>query len=211
MTSAREYYRNHYVDQERRAVGPEEEATFELRMRAAQRAIGPVARQILDFGCGTGAAASVLAAAGHKVVGVDVSDTGLRVARRNARSATFVSIETESCLPFSDRAFDVCLCTEVLEHLVDVTGFIAEIHRVLDSNGLFIITVPFHGWVKNVLVVTLNFERHFDPTWGHIRFFSKRSLFQSLENGGFDIEQFQGIGRFWPVWKSMFVLARRCG
>lgn len=164
---------------------------------------------MLDFGCGSGAASRVLAAAGHAVVGVDVSESGIALAHQRVPQATFTLIESETRVPFPDASFDVCFCTEVIEHLLDVQGFIREVHRLVVPGGLFLITTPYHGWVKNLVIMTLRFEKHFDPTWGHIRFFTRRSLTRCLEDGGFEVEQFRGIGRCWPVWKSMFVAARR--
>jgi 2-polyprenyl-3-methyl-5-hydroxy-6-metoxy-1,4-benzoquinol methylase len=112
-------------------------------------------------------------------------------------------------MPFLDEAFDACLATEVVEHILDVQAFIREIHRMIARDGLFLLTTPYHGWLKNVIIITRNFHRHFDPTGDHIRFFSKSSLTCCLTAGGFRVETVRGIGRVWPVWKSMFVVARR--
>lgn len=209
MSNAQDFYARHYQDQEQGAAGPESEATFHLRVRAALQAIGRSPRRVLDFGCGTGAASSLIAEAGHHVVGVDVSESGLRLAERNVLGATFELIHSESELPFPDGSFDVCFATEVIEHLLDVRGFIREVPRILAHDGRFVITTPYHRWIKNLIIITRNFDRHFDPTWGHIRFFSRSSLNGCLADGGFRVEQFSGIGRRWPVWKSMFVVARK--
>ena len=208
MPSPRAFYRDQYAATEQGGRGPEDELTFPLRIGAALRAIGPAPKRVLDFGCGTGASSRVLAEAGHVVTGVDASESGIRVARRQVPEVTFHHLDSEADLPFSDHAFDACLCTEVIEHLLDVRGFVAEVHRVLTPGGLFVVTTPYHGWLKNLLVITLNFDRHFDPVGEHIRFFSRRSMTRCLTEGGFDVVQFGGIGRRWPVWKSMFVVAR---
>ena len=55
-------------------------------------------------------------------------------------------------------------------------------------------------------------DRHFDPLWdgGHIKFFTKRSITQLLEETGFKVIDIIGIGRWPPVLaKSMLVMARR--
>lgn len=209
MSSARAFYRDRYRHQTEGAPGPEAEATFALRVQAALAAIGPSPRRVLDFGCGTGAASKLLVEAGHSVIGVDVSESGIDLARRAAPDATFVPIESESSLPFPEAAFDVCFCTEVIEHLLDVRGFVHEVHRVLAPGGLFLITTPYHSWLKNLLIITFTFEKHFNVAGCHIRFFTRQSLTRCLAAGGFAVEQFRGIGRCWPVWKTMFVVARR--
>jgi SAM-dependent methyltransferase len=46
-------------------------------------------------------------------------------------------------LPFVDGAFDVVLCTEVLEHLVEPQRAIDEMHRVLKPGGQLLLTTRF--------------------------------------------------------------------
>src|SRR5262249_38662688 len=156
-----------------------------------------------------GGASRIIAQAGHTVTGVDISDSAVNVAQARVPEAQFRRIESEACLPFADSSFDVCFSSEVIEHLFDVQGFISEIHRVLNDDGLFLITTPYHGWIKNLLVITMNFEGHFAVDGGHIRFFTKRSMTDCLKAGGFAEVEFRGIGRTWPVWKSMFVVAKK--
>ena len=209
MSSIREYYRERYAERGGGDPGLESEPTFRRRVATALEAIGAAPRRVLDFGCNTGAASALLAAAGHRVVGVDISESAVALARQRVPSATFEQIDSESRLPFGDESFDVCFCSEVIEHLFDVTGFLREMNRVLRPEGCLLLTTPYHGWLKNLLLITFNFERHFHPTSGHIRFFTVRSLSECLEAAGFRVERVAGIGRRWPVWKSMFVVARK--
>ena len=208
--SFQNFYRDAYADLERGQVyDPATEPTFALRVEAALRVIGVSPKKILDFGCGAGDAAKCFVDHGHHVVGVDISASGIRVAKTKVPAANFELIDSETQLPFPDESFDICFCTEVIEHLFDVAGFIGEIHRLLAKDGLFLLTTPYHGWIKNLCIITFAFEKHFRPTSGHIRFFSKRSMSQSLQSGDFRVERIHGIGRYWPVWKSMFVIARK--
>jgi len=46
-------------------------------------------------------------------------------------------------LPFRDQSFDAVVCTEVLEYVLEVKSAIAEIARVLDSEGVAVVSVPF--------------------------------------------------------------------
>ena len=45
--------------------------------------------------------------------------------------------------PFADNVFDNVLCTQVLEHVVDLRGALSEIGRVIKPGGTVIVTVPF--------------------------------------------------------------------
>lgn len=46
-------------------------------------------------------------------------------------------------LPFEDNSADGIICTQVLEHVDNIEGFILEIRRVLRSGGNLILTAPF--------------------------------------------------------------------
>ena len=45
-------------------------------------------------------------------------------------------------MPYSDESFDVILCTDVLEHVIDLNLCVAKILSVLKKGGLLIIRVP---------------------------------------------------------------------
>jgi hypothetical protein len=59
---------------------------------------------------------------------------------------------------------------EVLEHVADVVGLLAEVRRVLRWGGTLLATTPWHG---RLVVAT---DAHFDPRADHLRFFSARTL-----------------------------------
>lgn len=205
MSSSR-YYRNAYAELDRGCgTEPSDEATFELRISTGLAAVRGSARQVLDFGCGDGSATRRFLESGHFAVGVDVSESAIRVAKRRVPGGTFHQIDDDCSLPFPNETFDVCLCTEVLEHILNVKVILQEIRRVLKPGGQLLVTVPYHGWLKNMILVTVAFERHFDPKGGHIRFFSMKSLRALIEAAGFRIVSAKGLGRFWPLHKSLFV------
>ncbi len=53
-------------------------------------------------------------------------------------------------LPFQDAEFDIVLLTEVLEHIPDPSNILKEIRRVLKSEGLLFITVPFFWGLHDI-------------------------------------------------------------
>ena len=73
-------------------------------------------------------------------------------------------------LPFAEDAFDVVWAGEVLEHVADVVGLLAEVRRVLRWDGTLLVTTPWHGRVSSPT------DAHFDPRADHLRFFSARTL-----------------------------------
>jgi len=135
--------------------------------------------RVLDYGCGDGAFAADLLAAGCAVTTADVAEEALRRARRRAPAATAQRIAEAEPLPFAEDAFDVVWAGEVLEHVADVVGLLAELRRVLRWGGRLLVTTPWHG---RVVIAT---DAHFDPRADHLRFFSARTLRAVLTDAGF--------------------------
>jgi 2-polyprenyl-6-hydroxyphenyl methylase/3-demethylubiquinone-9 3-methyltransferase len=54
-------------------------------------------------------------------------------------------------------------------------------------------------------------DAHFTALWdyGHIKFWSQRTLTILLQEAGFRMVRFQGVGRVPFLWKSMIIVARR--
>jgi SAM-dependent methyltransferase len=138
----------------------------ETWIRPAINQLGELAgRRILDFGCGHGMAAVVLARRGAWVTAFDLSHGYLNEARQRARanqvSVTFVQADGER-LPFADASFDRVWGNAVLHHLdLDRTG--REIARVLRPGGVAVFCEP---WGENPL---LNWARRRLPYAGKER------------------------------------------
>jgi SAM-dependent methyltransferase len=138
--------------------------------------------RVLDLGTGDGAFLGEIEALGAEAVGADVAEAALERARRRAPRAELRRVEPDGPLPFADRAFDVVWCSETLEHVPATAAFLAEARRVLRPGGRFAVTVPFVPRLRAVLA----FERHFPPLGDHVRFYTRRSLADALDDAGFE-------------------------
>ncbi len=124
----------------------------ETWIRPAFQELGDLAgRDVLDYGCGHGIAAVVLARSGARVTAFDLSAGYLEEARRRAQAngvlIRFVQADGER-LPFADGTFDRIWGNAVLHHLnVTVAG--REIHRVLRPGGVAVFCEP---WGENPLL-----------------------------------------------------------
>jgi SAM-dependent methyltransferase len=103
--------------------------------------------RVLDYGCGHGMAAVVLARAGAHVTAFDLSGGYVEEARARARAngvqAEFVQANGEY-LPFADAAFDRVWGCAILHHL-DLPRAAAELRRVLRPGGRAVFCEPWGG------------------------------------------------------------------
>ena len=113
---------------------------------------------VLDVGCGTGYLVRYL----HGHVGhAEFSFTGIDIDVADARETApagveFVAGKAEQ-LPFPDKAFDVVVCTHLLEHILDIRQAVAELRRVCKKR--LIIVVPR----EREHAFTFNPHLHFFP------------------------------------------------
>lgn len=166
---------------------------------------------LLDAGCGAGHYLPLFRDLGLRVVGADFSPVVLTRAREiNPQAALeMVALESTYGLPHRDRSFDAIFCGEVIAHIRDVHWVLSEFNRVLRDGGLLIITTPYHGWIKNVIIASFLFERHFYPHNYRLRFFTRSSLVTSLLRAGFTTEDCRGGGGWWPWWHTMYAVSRK--
>jgi 2-polyprenyl-6-hydroxyphenyl methylase/3-demethylubiquinone-9 3-methyltransferase len=166
-------------------------------------------KNILGAGCGDGEFIDFFSGMGFGVSGIDVSPTAIEYAQKRNPGASLHAGALEEPLPYSSGDFDVVWCSEDLEHLFDVPKALSELNRVLKEGGLFLLTVPYHGPIKNLVIALRGFEKHYDVTGPHIRFFTRKSLAACLSSAGFEPVWWCGVGRVWPLNKSFFVASRK--
>jgi SAM-dependent methyltransferase len=99
-------------------------------------------RRVLDVACGEGYGAQILAAGGASaVVGADVDEQAVEHARSRYPEAEFVTADVAK-LPFEDGSFDLVVSFETIEHVPRPEEALAELRRVLASDGRLVISTP---------------------------------------------------------------------
>jgi ubiquinone/menaquinone biosynthesis C-methylase UbiE len=110
----------------------------------------------LDAGCGDGRYLRALdAELPARIAGVDISERILETAAAAIPRADLRQGNLES-LPFEDAAFDLVLCTQVIEHVLDARAGVAELTRVLCRGGRLVISTDNE---RNVVTRVLNAPR----------------------------------------------------
>jgi ubiquinone/menaquinone biosynthesis C-methylase UbiE len=108
---------------------------------------------VLDLGCGAGNILAELDA--KRRVGVDPSEFLLDKARQRLGERAELVRAPGEALPFADGTFDRVLCSEVLEHVPDPWGVVAEMRRVLKGSGIAVVTVPNEPLIDRVKAILL--------------------------------------------------------
>jgi SAM-dependent methyltransferase len=130
-------------------VFPDEKyVAHETWIRPAMIKLGDMpGKRALDYGCGHGMAAVVLARAGAMVSAFDLSPNYVAEARERA-AANGVSVECTvadaEALPFPDDTFDAVWGNAILHHL-DLARAGRELHRVMKPGAVAIFCEPWGG------------------------------------------------------------------
>jgi SAM-dependent methyltransferase len=90
----------------------------------------------LDVGCGEGRWTRYLAASGWQATGIDRSEALVAAARAEGGE---YAIGEATALPREAASVDLVLCVNVLMHVLDLDGAIAEFARVLRPAGVAVI------------------------------------------------------------------------
>jgi len=148
--------------------------------------------RVLDAGCGEGRhLGEAFRRKGVQVVGIDrnhedVAKTGncLRIMEKEGEGGggSWMTVQGDvTRLPFEDHAFDVVICSEVLEHIPDDHKAIEEIVRVLKPGELLAVSVP--RFFPETVCWALSRDYRTEPG-GHIRVYRKKQLIRRLESSG---------------------------
>jgi 2-polyprenyl-3-methyl-5-hydroxy-6-metoxy-1,4-benzoquinol methylase len=146
---------------------------------------------VLDVGCGSGVNSMALAAKGHRVQGIDISEAAIQRYRGHGFEGKVGNIEHG--LDYPDTKFDLVFCSEVIEHMTSPEVLVAEMNRVLKPGGLIVLSTPNSAfWIYRLFSIfgyTVSELQH--PK--HFQYFSRRSLLRLL--GSVNLKPKQIMGR----------------
>ncbi len=126
---------------------------------------------VLDVGCADGYLPALIRHLfGSAVFGTDISDRALR--RGQDLFDVYGTAADAHRLPFSDKSMDICVCSEVLEHVVNPSAVIAEMQRI--ARKAVVLSTPRAANEKQK-------QHHFDTLdknepHAHIHFFTDHDI-----------------------------------
>lgn len=112
-----------------------------LRLEWVERiAMGLAGKRVLDVGCGGGILAESMAERGADVLGIDLSDQALSVARLHGLETgvrvDYRTVAAETLAAETPDAYDVVTCMEVLEHVPDPSSSVSACAKLAKPGAL---------------------------------------------------------------------------
>lgn len=176
-----------------------------LRLRGHDEAAEPL--KVLDVGCNAGTFSMLWAEQGHDVIGVDINERLIELAKERAAAAgarVDFRVGSATDLPIESESVDVCLSPELLEHVAEWESCLDEFARVLKPNGTLFLTttnklcpsqmefnLPLYSWYPGFakryferLAVTTRPSLANYATYPAVNWFSFYGLRDELEKRG---------------------------
>jgi 2-polyprenyl-6-hydroxyphenyl methylase/3-demethylubiquinone-9 3-methyltransferase len=174
-----------------------------LRFQYFDRAVPPwPGLRVLDVGCGGGFTCEFLAHRGAQVWGVDQSAQCIEAAQTHAEQQALgihYHWGVAEALPFEAAMFDVVVCVDVLEHVVDPQRAVAEMSRVLRPGGIVCFdTINRTGRSRLVMIWLLENLLRQIPVGIHDwnKFITPEELRAMLDQSGFGSVTMAGFNLF---------------
>jgi 2-polyprenyl-3-methyl-5-hydroxy-6-metoxy-1,4-benzoquinol methylase len=145
---------------------------------------------LLDIGTANGTTASVAQDFGYRVTAMDIHSGYADLVR--GMGIEFIEADITNC-NLGNRTFDVIMMGDVIEHVVDVKGTIANVKALLKPGGLFWLSTPNYegAWTRAV--------KSADAMWmegEHIHSFSLRSLKRLMHDCGLTVTDYRLSKRY---------------
>lgn len=215
-------YTEKWTDRERKAMQVTIQYTYENRLVKLMTLLGHRTcadlrrcgeEQVVDLGCGTGEHFPYIHS--KKIIGVDVNEDRLQIARKN-----FPDIEIRNGdifnLPFEDSSIPSIVSVATLEHLSSLEDALKEIGRIMVPGGEFVFCIPTEGFLYR-LGRNITIKRHVQKTTGvdydellkkeHVNECS--SILRQLRNV-FTIDKLIGIPFRLPIINLNIFIVGRC-
>jgi 2-polyprenyl-3-methyl-5-hydroxy-6-metoxy-1,4-benzoquinol methylase len=164
----------------RAAVSDMKQATAKLYLTEVRSYSGLRSGRLLEVGCGDGDFLVSAEAEGWQVTGVEYSASACEKARARLRYGEVQCGELHQARLPADH-FDLCVLSDVIEHVRDPLLFLQEIHRVLKPGGILMIATPsIDSWSAKLLK-----EKWMEFKAEHLTYFDRQTIQTALVKSGF--------------------------
>ena len=158
------------------------------RYRELKRFLKPFSKQkltILDIGCGNGHLISKIKSTFPNFIlfGTDVSQIAIASAKQKYPMADFWVADYSRQIPDKNIKLDVIILSEVIEHVEKQEDMIRNLQSTLKENGILYLSTQSGKRFKMDREVL-----------GHLRHYSKKDIYNLLENNRFLVTSFKRAG-----------------
>lgn len=115
---------------------------------------------LLEIGCGTGGNLRFFARHFGSVSGVDLAEVAIEHARHRVPGPVFCG-DFRTALDGKWGSYDAVLLADVIEHVDDDRGFLADLVTRLRPGAVLLITVPANPWLYGPHDVALGHRRRY--------------------------------------------------
>lgn len=148
---------------------------------------------ILELGCGEGHTLVNARSQGRagEIIGIDI----IPVCPAHARLDRYLQGDVDTLeIPYPNGYFDVIVCADVLEHLVNPWQVVKKLSMLLKPGGCMIVSLPnvrnYSLFVSVYLKGSFAYQQEGLLDRGHLRFFCKRDIRQLFEEAQLSVERF---------------------
>ena len=136
--------------------------------------------KLLDFGCGAGWFAAMARDAGFEAHGIEQMPAAVEAANRELGLETVI-VGDEAAIP-TEPTYDVIVCNNLIEHVLDPASFADTVFRALKPGGLWMANFPSADAAMFEL-----FEEHdyYFMTPYHLTHFTRQGMLDMVNRAGF--------------------------
>lgn len=169
--------------------------TLKGKRKLVQEVTGKETGTLLDVGAGTGAFANTMLMAGWQITALEPDET----ARRNAQKKYSLNLSSpDQLFSLPENQFDAITMWHVLEHVHDLHGYLAQLHKILKPGGRLLIAVP--NYTSYDAKVYGGFWAAYDVP-RHLYHFSPKSMEMLGNEKGFTLADAR------PMWFDSFYVS----
>ncbi|MBU2579476.1 class I SAM-dependent methyltransferase [Candidatus Parcubacteria bacterium] len=155
---------------------------------------------VIEIGCGVGDILNKINS--NKLIGVDISQYILNIAKKRYKNIRFINGNAENLpIKISRNKYDKIICSEVLEHVENPVKVLKEIKKISKNNSIIVISAPNEKLINRIKVVLQrmkifnflfpNISKKMDDEW-HLHSFDLKKI-KNLIFDDYTIEKVRGI------------------